>query len=439
MNLAEKQARLTAVLSDISQLRAIETPTEEQRESAQNLINEARELRSQIETLEAQERELGELQQFAGRAVQGRDMGGKPFIPVQGQGDTRTPNDEFLSTWTADARNRGLSDKQVLFAAGEEYRNEFRNYLRTGTASRALNESLISDGGALVPAEMAREIIQRRQAPNRLYNAVRKIRGSTDSISIPKHLGGSSTQQSNLSVQWLGEAGSAAEDTSLENFGTTNIQAHRGGFVVTCSRSLIEDQAFDIEGWVAEMIADTYTQTIESIILNGSGVGRPWGILTRAGSAAGQVDTFNIGNPISAEGMINLLGEIDEQYAANASFVMRRGTFFTQIADLKDSQGGFYFGTFMNTDGGAAARVESQILGYPNLMSDHMPALGAGNNVVLYGDLNLGYALLERVTMSIEPYIDPTIQKKDQKGWYVRFRLGGDVWQEEAMVIGVNS
>lgn len=441
MNLDQLRAKLTEALARIQELRTVEAPTDEQRSEMTELLSSTTDLRTEIEALENQERQISELQAFASRPAEGRSLNGQPVNGAQldapAEGATRG-SDQLRDEFALDVMNRGLTQRQAEFVLGDDYRAEFRNFLR-GRQSRAMNESILADGGATVPLEMTREIIQRLQAPNRVYGSVRKIRTSADSITIPKFLGGSSTQMSGLATQWLGESGSAAEDTSLENWGQVKIEAHRGGFVVLCSRSLVEDSMFDIEAWVSAMIADCYTQTIESVILNGSGVGRPFGILTRAGSGAQQVDTFNVGNPVAAASLVNILGEIDEQYASNASWIMRRAAYYTQIADLQGSDSHFVFGTNTLTVGGTQPRVDTQLLGYPNLLSDHMPALGAGNNIIVLGDLMMLYALLERVALTVEPYVDPAIQKKDQKGWYVRFRLGGDVWQEEAGVIGVNS
>lgn len=446
MNLDQLRARITEIQSEIRTLNAVESPTDEQRAQMAALLAEGSEVRANIETLQEQERQIAELQSFSTEPVAGRSLNnpggipGQAFAPAQPQ--ARTANDAFERQWQLELSARGFDDRAITRSMSPEYRADYGQLLRSmasGMQARSMNETLISDGGALVPMDMMREIIQRLAAPKRMYGAVRKIRSSVDAVTLPKHLGGSSTQTNGLAIQWLGEAGSAAEDTSLENWGTVEIRAHRGGFVVTCSRSLIEDSAFDVESWVAEQIADVYAASIENLIINGSGVGRPYGILTRKGSGTEDVNSTNLGNPPTAAALINWIGTLDEQYAQNASFAMKRSTFYSGVADLQDGVGGFQFGTNSHTDGGTQARIETQLLGYPNILSDHMPAMAGAANIMIYGDLRMGYALLERVAMSIEPYIDPAIQKKDQVGWYVRCRLGGDVWLPHALKIGVQS
>lgn len=451
MNLVQLREALDAALTRLRELRALETVSDNDRAEAAELLARAQDFRAQIESLEAEERQVAELEAFQATPVQGRSLNGAPVnsnlhapaTTTQQDGRRQLGDDQVLRSWQIDLQQRGFNDRQIARAISPEYHADFERFIRAGNDGmslfRALNESLISDGGALIPVEMQREIIQRLAAPNRVASAVRRFRGSSDSINVPRHLGGSSTQTTSLAVQWLGESGAAAEDTSLENWENLKIEAHRGSLVVIASRSWLEDAAFDMSAWIAEAIADTYTAAVQSVIINGSGVGRPFGILTRKGTGAWDVEGVNLGNPVADASLISFLGELDEQYAENASFVMRRSVFYTQIASLRDSAGGRLYGTVETTDGGAKGRVESTLLGYPNLLTDHMPAGASGANIVVFGDLRQGYALFERVAMSIEPYIDPAIQKRDQVGWYVRFRLGGDVVMPHALKIGVQS
>jgi HK97 family phage major capsid protein len=441
MNIAELRSSLDGMVAEITNLRSVEHPTDEQATQLKTVLANAEALRSQIVEAEANEKRAADLAAFAKTPAPQVDFRGATVAPVARKSEEAPAAERSaLERQLAhDMYSRGWGDRKVERLFDEEYKAEFLRYLRTGEA-RAMNEATIADGGAVVPAEMLRQIIARRAATNRVAGAVNRIAISTDSISIPKHLGGSSTQTSSLAVQWMSENGNATEDTNLENWGSVEIRAHRGGFIVAASRSLIEDSAFDLEGWIVEQIADTYAATVDNVIINGSGVGRPFGILTRVTTGnPNVVGTTNIGNPIAASSLVGLLGTIDEQYAQNASFVMERATYFSQIASLKDSVGAFYFGTNSTVDGGATRRVESTLLGYPNLLTDHMPSLGGANNVVIFGDLRLGYTLVERVGLSIEPYYDPAFQKADQRAWYVRFRLGGDVVREYAMRVGVNS
>jgi HK97 family phage major capsid protein len=141
----------------------------------------------------------------------------------------------------------GLRDAQIDHLASREYADDFIAWMRScahnphGVQGRALNE-ITQDGGAVfVPADFLAEIIQRRAAQRRVAGMVRRIQTSRDKISIPKHMGGSSTQQSDLGVQWVGAEGTVTEDTGLQENAMVTIQVHRGGFYVVADRALLED------------------------------------------------------------------------------------------------------------------------------------------------------------------------------------------------------
>lgn len=341
-----------------------------------------------------------------------------------------------------------LSDNQIRHLNSPEYRNAFMAYIRScggnpqGTMTRALNEVTIDGGGAVVPLDMVAEIIQRRAATKRVSSMVRRFQTSRDELKVPKTNMGSGAQINDLAVQWVGAEGTVTEDTTLEQHGSVSIKIHRGGILIVADRAWLEDAAFDMEGWIVEQIADMYEAMLDSIIVSGSGNGRPYGLTTRTGTttaADNLITAVNIGDPVDPTGLMNIIGNLDAQYATNAEWLIKRTVLFSQIISLRDAAGGFLFGTQMATDGGAKARVENQLIGYGVTQSDHMAAAGAGAKIAYFGDFKQGYGLVERVTLQIEPYLDPAIQKKDQRGWYVRFRLGGDVLADWALRCGLNT
>lgn len=349
----------------------------------------------------------------------------------------------------ADLEGYGLRDSQIRTVGSEEYRDEFMRWMRSCASnpygsyqSRALNEITVDGGGAVVPLDFVAEIIQRRAAMKRVSSMVRRFQTSRDRLSIPKTNAGSSTQINDLAVQWVGAEGSVTEDTGLQEFGNVEISIHRGGLKIVADRAWLEDAAFDMERWVVEQIADMYEAMIENIIINGSGVGRPFGLVTRTGTttpADNLITCVNVGDPIDATGLLSIIGDLDAQYANNAEWLVRRSALFQQIISLRDSAGGFLFGTNMTTDGGAKARIENQLLGYGVTQTDFMAAAAASAKVLYFGDFRQGYGLAERVTLQIEPLVDPALQVKDQRAWYVRFRLGGDVLADWAIRCGLNT
>lgn len=477
----EMRNRLSAHLKRINELRALETPTDEDKTSLRTELEAAQKLKTDIEAAEAEERAAAELNAFNADPVAGRDMSGNPVNPFGNGGSSESEragtdasergseaqnappqrdtvpaqaagrDDQVMRALTADILTRGGTAGQVRHLATPEYQRGFLEYFRRSAtpgaplpeaAQRAINSGLVADGGVLVPPQLLDRIIMRRKARRLIANAVDRDFCSSDSVKVSKFLGGTDAQNSGLTMQFPGTGGAATEDASLQNWAQISIDINRGAIVVVADRSTIEDAAIDLEGFIADTIGDMYDAAVENLIINGSGNGRPFGIVTRTSVAINGTDTVgtvNIGDPVDASLLVKLLGQIGQQYAENASFVMRRSLYFTQVASLTNANGSFQFGTSQTIVGGTEPRIETQVLGYPNLMTDFMDDAGAGNEIMIFGDLKEGYIWRDRIGLSIEPLIDPALQKADRVGWYVRCRFGGDVGAHWALKVAKNT
>lgn len=452
-------------LTRATELRALATRSAEQDAEMLLCLDAADGLRAAITADTALEG------RFADHEAFDNTPGGRVVLPVAGRGSdpgagapgggqpaANANRQAFIGRWQenpfiarsiiGDLTAYGLRDTQIDHLASRDYVGEFVQWMRScgtnpqGIQSRALNEVTIDGGAVVVPLDFVAEIIQRRAATKRVSSLVRRIQTSRDSISIPKFLGGDSVKINDLAVQWAGAEGAVTEDTSLEAWGSVDIRVHRGGVKIVADRAWLEDAAFDMEGWIVEQITDMYEAMLEYIIINGSGVGRPFGLVTRTGTttpAAGLITCDNIGDPVDFVGLISQQGGLSSQYSQNASYLWQRLALYTQVLGILSTTGEPVLGTPSTTTGGTVGRVDTQLLGAPVVQSDYMAAVGAGNKINYYGDFRQAYGLVERVALQIEPLIDPALQLKDQRGWYVRFRLGGDVLAEWAMRCGLNT
>lgn len=459
---AQRQSLNTAAFARATELNAIESRTDEQSaelllclDAAESLDAACREdaaITNRVQALAGSSSRTANPAVTASQTRTDPDAGTQPGAiaqePAMLRIGTLDMGGALARSITSDLTARGLQDSQIRHLASPEYRNEFMTWIRScagnpyGETTRALNEVTIDGGGAVVPPDFLAEIIQRRRAKGGITTMVRRFQTSRDEVRIPKMNMGSSTQINDLTEQWPGAEGTVTEDTTLEQFGSVTIKMHRGGLLIIADRAWLEDSAMDMEQWIVEQIADVYESRMRNVIINGSGNGRPFGLVTRTGTttaADNLITAVNIGDPVDPTGLMNIIGNLDEQYAENAQWLIKRSVLFSQIISLRDSAGGFLFGTNSNTDGGTQKRIESQLLGYPVEQTDFMAAAGAGNKIAFFGDFREGYGFVERTTLQIEPYVDPAIQKKDQRGWYVRFRVGGDVLADWALRCGLNT
>ena len=188
---------------------------------------------------------------------------------------------------------------------------------------------------------------------------------------------------------------------------------------------MLDDSAFDVEGWLAGRIADKFARAEAAAFINGDGVDKPTGILTHPAvdndvwtwGNIGYVPTGTDGGFGSADAIIDLVYALGAQYRANAVFVMNSKT-AGAVRKLKDADGRFLW-----SDGLAAAEP-ARLLGYPVLIAEDMPDIASGADAIAFGDFGAGYTVAERPDLRI--LRDP-FSAKPHVLFYATKRVGGDV------------
>jgi HK97 family phage major capsid protein len=194
------------------------------------------------------------------------------------------------------------------------------------------------------------------------------------------------------------------------------------------SQRLLDDSAFDVEGWLAEKIATRFIRAEAAAFINGDGVDKPKGILlpTKVANASwtwgnlGYVPTgaaadFATTNP--ADCIVNLVYALGADYRANATFVMNSKT-VGAVRKMKDADGRFLWSD------GLAAGEPSRLMGYPVLVSEDMPDIAANAFAIAFGDFRSAYTIAERPDLRI--LRDP-FSAKPNVLFYANKRVGGDI------------
>jgi len=194
------------------------------------------------------------------------------------------------------------------------------------------------------------------------------------------------------------------------------------------SQRILDDAAFDAEAWLAERIADRFLRAESEAFVNGNGVGKPSGFLSKTkvansawtwGSigyvATGTSGAFDANEP--ADSLIDLVYTLGAEYRANAAFVMNSKT-AGDVRKMKDSQGRFLWME------GLAAHQPARLMGYPVAVVEDMPDIAADSHAISFGDFGHGYTIAERPDMRIlrDPY-----SAKPNVMFFATKRVGGDV------------
>jgi HK97 family phage major capsid protein len=222
---------------------------------------------------------------------------------------------------------------------------------------------------------------------------------------------------------WATEAGPQTE-TSTPQIDRITIGLHELSALPKASQRLLDDSAFDIEGWLAGRIANKFARAEAAAFVNGDGVDKPKGFLTHAAvdndiwtwGNLGYVPT-EVDGDLTPDAIIELVYALGAQYRANGAFVMNSKT-AGRVRKLTYADGRFLWSD------GLAAGEPAMLMGYPVLVAEDMPDVASGSFSIAFGDFRAGYTVAERPDLRI--LRDP-FSAKPHVLFYATKRVGGDV------------
>ena len=316
----------------------------------------------------------------------------------------------------------------LAHAASEDapHQKAFAAYLRTGDddalrglemEGKALATSIAADGGYLVDPQTADTI-------QGTLSSTASIRSIASVVNVDATSYDVLVDQSEMGAGWATEASAVAE-TETPKIERISIPLHELSALPKASQRLLDDSAFDIEGWLAGRIADKFARAEANAFVAGDGIDKPTGLLTYptvtndswTWGNLGYVPSETAGGITRADPIIDLVYALGAEYRANATFVMNSKT-AGHIRKLKDNDGRFVW-----VDG-LAMGEPARLLGYRVLIAEDMPDIGIDAMAVAFGDFAAGYTVAERPDLRV--LRDP-FSAKPHVLFYATKRVGGAV------------
>lgn len=306
--------------------------------------------------------------------------------------------------------------------ASAEYREAWHSYVRRGMSGmlpdelrmlqevRALSTTSDPEGGYLVPTEFERTLITALTDQNIMRRLASVVTSGTDR-QIPVV-----TQRP--SFTWLGESQTFTE-TDIR-FGTRLIGAHKVGGIILVPEELLADSAFDLEAFIRQEFGLAASVAEEAAYVNGTGVGQPTGIVVDAEVGV----TAAANNAITADEVIDLFHSLKRPYRSRATWLAADAT-VKAIRKLKDSNGQYLW------QPGLVQDRPDTILGRPVDVSDYVPAIGAGNKSLLFGDFSY-YRIQQRAGISMQRLVE-RYADKGQVGFRAWMRVDGKLLLTEGV------
>lgn len=285
---------------------------------------------------------------------------------------------------------------------------------------KGLNTQIGAEGGFLVDIDTSDRIqsVLRSGASIRALAKVVQIEAGSYDVLI---------DHNDIGAGWQDETGSVTE-TQAMIVDRISITLHELSASPTASQRILDDSAFNIEQWLADRIAEKFLRAESDAFVNGDGINKPKGFLTKTlvpdaswqWGEIGYVPTgtagdFDANNP--GDALVDLVYSLNAEYRDGAAFIMNSKT-AGAVRKMKDNQGRFLWME------GLHAAQPPLLVGYPVLIVEEMPDIATDSHSVAFGNFEQGYTIAERPDLRIlrDPY-----SAKPNIMFYATKRVGGDV------------
>lgn len=384
--------------------------------------------KADLESVEKVQKDVFEKMDNANKAVITRLDGIEARLEKQlfnGGGDDKTAECvAMLSKW------RG---KEVSLDTYKSYRRAFGSWLSAGDNMGVELRAAMSvgdnpSGGYFVPPDMSGSIHAKvfEISPMRQLATVESTR--SDALEGPY-------EDDEAGVDWVGET-AARSNTTTPTRGMWRIPVHELHAQPKTTQKLL-DMAPNVEGWLSDKVSRKFAREESTQFVTGDGSFKPKGLLSQANAttddatrAWGTVQYVITGvsadfpaAPNGGDVFMDAWGKLKAAYRGNARWLMSRATLAAAMKE-KDSNGAYVWQPNFQQNA-----LGINILGYPVVEVEDMPALAANSLSIAFGDFREAYTIVDGVGMRVlrDPFTDkPHVLFDTYK------RVGGEVVNSEA-------
>lgn len=350
--------------------------------------------------------------------------------------------------------------KSIRGAFQPDYRLAYVKYLRNcyrhrseamafqqlnPSEQKALSEGQDTAGGFLVPVDVQAEILVRSAQMSVMRRLARIITTSRDQVRFPRvqaKATDGSIYSSGFVGGWVGDT-PAFSDTDPA-FGTFEVSIKKARVATKLGNDFLADAAANVLAFLAQNGAENLALVEDNGFIAGLGTAlEPLGILNGGASTVdveSSVDNEFHNTSVeaaaatgSAPKVINLAYTLPSQYADRAQWLCRRAV-EGEIRKFEDANGRPLWPPMAGSGLAAAPR---EVLGYPINNSEFMPAIGADAKILIFGDFS-AYIIANRASIT-SVVLRERFADTDQTGIILFERVGGALWNEDAIRIGALS
>jgi len=369
--LTEMKARLVEIESELRSFKQrledeSRNPTEEEKEEIRKRLTEADELE---ELVELEKRRLDLEGKFAQADDEKKQRAMKPVPDNQSRSLDYGNKKPFAN----------LSEQlQAVMKAGMGQRVDPRLYEIRATG---LGEQVGADGGFLLQEDFSTSLLQDAMATGRLASMCREvtISSNANSMKLPgiDETSRASTRWGGLLGYWLDEA--AEKTASKPKFRRIELNLNKLVVLVYATDELLSD-ATVLEQVIRQGAAQEIGFQLDDAIINGSGVGRPLGILNAGCLVSQAIEAGQAADTVVFENIVKMWSRIFAGSQPNSVWLINQNV-FPQLATMSLSVGTGGAPVWLPA-GGASGSPYSSLMGRPVMPIEHCASIGDLGDII---------------------------------------------------------
>lgn len=347
------------------------------------------ELRQQKAATVAEMRSLMETADKENRSLNADEAG--KFDALKAKVEELKVEIERLESVTEEERNQ--AGKPVENAKVNVGNEELRHWIKTGELrSLATNTNGGADGGYSVIPQLDKQVMTRLtddSVMRQIANVVKLTEGKEWKKLVSA--GGAA-------VNHIGE-GEQRTETATPKLNEVTIAVHNIYAYPKTTQEILDFGGVDILGWLTDEISESFVETEETDLTNGTGTKQAKGFLTYPRTTQndkarpfGTLQKMEVQPAkLSADTLIDLLFSLHSKYRKNAVWVMNSQTAAT-LQKLKNGNGDYIWRD------GLQVGSPSTLLGLPVYYLETMPDATGTNAFLAVGDFKRGYTIVDHAT-----------------------------------------
>ncbi len=269
----------------------------------------------------------------------------------------KTYGDAYYSS-AGHAMRNFLAQREDAIASGK-----MADFAKTMSSANAGDASLI-------PEEYIRQLLELPGEGNALQAMVTVMPSTTGVLTIPRLIQ-TDANEFGVSFSWIDEG--AQKDETEPTFEQITITTFELSGYTEITDRLLSRSAFALEPLLARLYRDAMANQFMNVIINGSGVGQPLGVVNTAGirlvgrNAAGTVNWVDV---------VNLKHALQSYHWSNLNYVLD-ATVLQRLERTTDTQGRPLW------NAGVSSGPVDRINGMPYLTTELSPNVGTAGDIIL--------------------------------------------------------